>query len=290
MLHLYAVAQNGRSRPTTSPLAIGPLPTPPHAHPERLLPWASASVRRLMERRADLAFVESRPSKLPTDIAGPLAGLSRAWGAPKSLGSSYIHVSTCVSATPERIAHRRAPVPHHHRRRARRLLSGYSGHAYSVEFDELVADRLRCEVSPRSGRCRSSASALTPLVATLTSRRSSAQVPHPSSSRATSLSLMMSRACARASRRGCMACVVGPNSAPPGRTSRTAQSTHVRRGEARPATPQVELYRYLRPRDEHSDPLGQQPSATKLFRMRECPQGSRVDEEPSVRRSLTDMS
>jgi spermidine synthase len=133
---------------------------------------------------------------------------------------------------------------------ALRPQSGYSGNVYSVEFYELVADRL----APRgifaqwvpTERVLASVLEVFPHVATVVGPGPATFLVASNEPIPDDIAGVRARFHARPHG------MLSPaQRASLGRFFETAQLTHVRRGEARPATPEARLNRDLRPRDEY---------------------------------------
>jgi spermidine synthase len=133
---------------------------------------------------------------------------------------------------------------------ALRPQSAYSGNVYSVEFYELVADRL----APRgvfaqwvpTERVLASVLEVFPHVATVVGPGSAIFLVASNEPIPDDVAGMRARFHAR--QHGILS---AEQRASLGRFFETAQLTHVRRGEARPPTPEAQLNRDLRPRDEY---------------------------------------
>lgn len=248
MLHLNGAAQNGYPYDDFH-LLIGLFPTLLHAHPERSLavglgigatPYGMLLDARL--RRVETVEICTGLRTLLAELGERGAHESRRLLADSRLdlraGDGRKHL--LIAAQPYDIVTVDALRPQ----------SGYSGNVYSVEFYELVADRL----APRglfaqwvpTERVLASVLEVFPHVATVVG-------PGPATFLVASNEPIPDdvagvRARFQARPHGMLS---AEQRASLVQFFETAQLTHVRRGEARPATPEAELNRDLRPRDEY---------------------------------------
>jgi spermidine synthase len=248
MLHLNAAAQNGYPYDDFH-LLIGLFPTLLHPHPERSLavglgigatPYGMLLDSRL--RRVETVEICAGLRALLADLGELGAHESRRLLADSRLDlrAGDGRKQLLVAAQPYDIITVDALRPQ----------SGYSGNVYSVEFYELVADRL----APRgifaqwvpTERVLASVLEVFPHVATVVGPGPATFLVASNEPIPDDVAGVRARFHARphgmlsAEQRGSL-----------GQFFETAQLTHVRRGEARPATQEAELNRDLRPRDEY---------------------------------------
>jgi spermidine synthase len=248
MLHLNAAAQNGYPYDDFH-LLIGLFPTLLHANPDR-----SLAVGLGIGATPYGMLLDSRLRRVETvEICGGLRALLAGLG---ERGANESRRLLADSRLDLRVGDGRKHLLIGAQRYdiitvdALRPQSGYSGNVYSVEFYELVADRL----APRgifaqwvpTERVLASVLEVFPHVATVVGPGPATFLVASNEPIPDDIAGMRARFHARphgmlsAEQRGSL-----------GQFLETAQLTHVRRGEARPAAPEAQLNRDLRPRDEY---------------------------------------
>jgi spermidine synthase len=248
MLHLNAAAQNGYPYDDFH-LLIGLFPTLLHAHPERSLAVGLGIGATPYGMLLDSRLRRVETVEICAGLRALLAGLGER-GANESrrlLADSRLDLRAGDGRKQLLFAEQPYDIITVD---ALRPQSGYSGNVYSVELYELVADRL----APRgifaqwvpTERVLASVLEVFPHVATVVG-------PGPATFLVASNEpipddVAGARARFRAAPHGMLSAEQRASLA---QFFETAQLTHVRRGEARPATLEAELNRDLRPRDEY---------------------------------------